>query len=686
MAGTHSLVSAPDGSISGAAPVLRESPAEVSRRSQVAKGLDRERQLLRTLIDLLPDFIFVKDTQSRFLLVNQSLATAYGRRPPELLGRTDADFLPPPIAARRLAAEQQVLAGESVSAWEDTVGFPDGRTRTVVTNMAAFRDAQGAVRGLVGIGRDITKRKLAEEELRQSEERYHTLFDTLIEGFCTIEVIFDEAGKPVDYRFLEVNPAFEKQTGLRHAQGRLMRDLAPRHEAHWFETYGQIALTGQPAHFENEAKALGRYFDVHAYRVGAPAGRKVAILFNDITARKKAEQLMRRANRTLQAIRDCHEAMLRAGTERELLDEICRIIVLTRGERMAWVGFAEKNPRKTVRPVASAGVSSDYLKNIRVGWADVPRGRGPVGTAIRTGLPCLCRNTQTDPNFALWRAAARRHGYGSVLALPLLADQQCFGALSIYAPEPDAFDAGEQLMLMDLANDLAFGINALRLRAERERLEDEILKSTEREQERIGRDLHDGLCQLLVGAKFRSVYLQKISGAKTPAVEREAKALEAMLNHAIEQARNLARGLNPVHVTPAGLVAALQKLAADVESAHRVHCFARFPKPVKIPDHHAAYHLYRIAQEAVQNALKHARARNISITLTRPDHRIKLVVKDDGVGLPRTPGKAGMGLDNMQTRARIIGGRLDIRRRKLGGTTVSCELPANQKNDHDTLP
>jgi signal transduction histidine kinase len=257
------------------------------------------------------------------------------------------------------------------------------------------------------------------------------------------------------------------------------------------------------------------------------------------TERTKTEQLLRNANRTLQAIRDCHEVLLRAATERELLEEICRIIVQS-GERMAWVGFAEKNSRKTVRPVAAAGVDPDHLKNLRVTWSNTLHGRGPVGTAIRTGKPSLCQNTLTDPKFAPWREAARRLGYGSVIALPLMSDKGCFGALAIYAPEPDAFEIDEQLMLTDLANDLAFGISALRLRAEREQLEDEIIKSIEREQERIGRDLHDGLCQLLVGAKYRSVFLQKLSGNKSPESTREAKALEEILNHAIQQARDLA--------------------------------------------------------------------------------------------------------------------------------------------------
>jgi PAS domain S-box-containing protein len=146
-------------------------------------------------------------------------------------------------------------------------------------------------------GLDLTDRKQAEEKLRHSEERYRLLFDTLIEGFCIIEVIFDPGGRPVDYRFLEINPAFERQTGLKNARGRLMRELAPEHEAHWFEIYGRVASTGQPARFVNEARALNRWYEVGAYRVGGPESRKVAILFNDITETKKAEERLRQAQK-----------------------------------------------------------------------------------------------------------------------------------------------------------------------------------------------------------------------------------------------------------------------------------------------------------------------------------------------------------------------------------------------------
>jgi PAS domain S-box-containing protein len=137
---------------------------------------------------------------------------------------------------------------------------------------------------------ELIEREQAKEALRESEEKYRTLFNSIDEGFCTIEVLFDGNDKPIDYRFLEVNPSFEKQTGIQNAQGRSMREIAPLHEEHWFEIYGKIALTGEPARFENLAAQLHRWYDVYAFRIGEPQERKVAILFNDITERKRLER------------------------------------------------------------------------------------------------------------------------------------------------------------------------------------------------------------------------------------------------------------------------------------------------------------------------------------------------------------------------------------------------------------
>src|SRR5215468_10984417 len=148
-------------------------------------------------------------------------------------------------------------------------------------------------------GEQLARRqaKTANEQLRESEEKYRALFDSIDEGFCVIEVLFDDAGNAIDYCFLEVNRVFEKQTGITNAVGRRMREIAPQHEEHWFEIYGKIALTGEPMRFENEAKQLGRWYDVYAFRVEDPKLRRVGILFNDITERRRLEQQLRLSQR-----------------------------------------------------------------------------------------------------------------------------------------------------------------------------------------------------------------------------------------------------------------------------------------------------------------------------------------------------------------------------------------------------
>lgn len=128
--------------------------------------------------------------------------------------------------------------------------------------------------------------------LRLSEERYRTLFSSIDEGFCVIRVIFDASNRAIDYQFLEVNPAFVKQTGLENAQGKTMRELVPKHEEHWFETYGQVALRGESARFQSYAGQLGRWYEVYAFRLGKSEDRQVAIIFDDITARKRAHEAM----------------------------------------------------------------------------------------------------------------------------------------------------------------------------------------------------------------------------------------------------------------------------------------------------------------------------------------------------------------------------------------------------------
>ncbi len=192
------------------------------------------------------------------------------------------------------------------------------------------------------------------------------------------------------------------------------------------------------------------------------------------------EEQLRKVNMAHRALSVAAEALVHSEDEETLLEQVCRAIVEVAGYRMCWVGRAGYDERKTVRPIVRAGYDDGYVDRAEVTWADTERGRGPVGTAIRTGRPHVPQDVEDDA-FAPWRAEARAHGYASVIALPLRVSGQVFGALTIYAAEKDAFDADAVALLTTLAHDLAFGIEALRARAcvaaERARFESLIMNA-----------------------------------------------------------------------------------------------------------------------------------------------------------------------------------------------------------------
>lgn len=179
------------------------------------------------------------------------------------------------------------------------------------------------------------------------------------------------------------------------------------------------------------------------------------------------EAEMRRVNRTLQALSSCNQILVRSKKESDLLQKICQIIVEVGGYRLVWVGFAEHDAEKTIRPVAQAGYEDGYLPSLHLTWADTVAGQSPAATAIRTGKPCIIQNIPADPNYEIWRCQASKQGYAASVALPLIVDGQTLGAVNIYAAEPDAFDAQELQLLQELAADLAYGIGALRNQRDR---------------------------------------------------------------------------------------------------------------------------------------------------------------------------------------------------------------------------
>lgn len=259
--------------------IERERAAEAMRESQerekIAQVLRAEQQRFKGVLERLPAYVVLLSPDYHVPFANRMFEERFGKA----LGRRCYEYLFQRTEPCENCESFNVLKTHAPHRWE-WVG-PDGCSYEI--HDFPFTDADGSPM-IMEMGIDVTAR----------EERYRSLFQTLLEGFCTIEVIFDAQGKPIDGRCLETNPAFEAHTGLHNVKGQRLRDLIPELEPHWLETFGQVALTGEAVRFENEVKPLNRSYEVCAYRIGRPEERKVAILFNDISERKRVQAELER--------------------------------------------------------------------------------------------------------------------------------------------------------------------------------------------------------------------------------------------------------------------------------------------------------------------------------------------------------------------------------------------------------
>ena len=266
---------------------------DANDRKRAEKALRESEARYRALAELSPEAILV-NANGRFAYANAAAARLLGAGcSQELIGRSPFELIGPEYHAVMQERIRAVLEEKRTTArldyrWQRLDGSP-----VDVEVIAGPIDWEGT-QAVQVVARDITNRKRAEEALRQSEEqRYRTLSESIDEGFCIIEMLFDDAGEPIDYRFLEVNPIFQRQMGIENAVGRRMREIAPRQGADWFDVYSRVALTGESMRFQKSAVEHGRFYDVYAFRIGQPEERRVAVLLNDITERKQLEEELR---------------------------------------------------------------------------------------------------------------------------------------------------------------------------------------------------------------------------------------------------------------------------------------------------------------------------------------------------------------------------------------------------------
>ncbi|WP_315806163.1 MULTISPECIES: PAS domain S-box protein [unclassified Bradyrhizobium] len=438
----------------------------------------------RLLVEQAPDAIIVLDLDTnRIVEANPSAEKLFGCALDELLKHDLREFFTPsqpdglPVAQSFQSHVAQAVAGEAM------------------TFERAIRNAQGQeficevrVNTLPWAGRnllrtsfvDISERKAADKHLAQMESKYRGLLEAAPDAMVVVNTGGD---------IVLLNVQAERQFGYHRDEllGQKVRNIIPEGFVERL-----IADSLRPV-AEALAQQIGMGIELCARRkdgsefpielmlspLESAEGVLVTAAIRDISKRKAAEESLRLSERALKALSRGNEALVRAADEGRLLREMCRVIVETGGYVMASIGFAEHDEAKTVRPVAWAGQEAGYLKAARISWADTEHGLGPTGSAIRTGEPQVNRSFATSSQMVPWRAEALEHGYASSLALPLKVDSKIIGALTIYAAEADAFDGDELRLLGELADDLAYGIAALRARADGEAATQALRKSME---------------------------------------------------------------------------------------------------------------------------------------------------------------------------------------------------------------
>lgn len=268
---------------------------DISDRRRMEEALRRERALLASVTDATDVMLVYLDPQFNFVWVNKAYADTCRMTPAEMIGKNHFALYPDQeneTIFRRVRA-----TGEPVFFKDKPFEFPDQPERGITYwdwSLTAVKDSSGSVSGLVFSLRETTPYVRTRQALRESDERYRLLFESIGEGLAVHEIITDESQRPIDYRFRDVNPAFEHLTGLKRADivGKRLLEVLPGVERRWIEEYGRVALTGEPARFESFAGALGRWYDVRAYQ---PAPRQFVSVFTDVTDRRAAADALAHA-------------------------------------------------------------------------------------------------------------------------------------------------------------------------------------------------------------------------------------------------------------------------------------------------------------------------------------------------------------------------------------------------------
>ena len=536
------------------------------------------------------------------------------------------------------------------------------------------------------------ERARAEAALRESEAKYRSLFETIDEAFALCELVRASDGRAVDYRILEVNPAFERQIGRLRSNllGHTARDAWPEARDWRLATYETVVERGEPTRFEYHFEAVDQWYDVSAFPRG---GDRFAVLLDNITVRKRAEMSLR-ASEARQAY------LVRLGDRlRPLADPVeiqavaIRILGGHLGVSRAMYGEVDSdgNTVDIHADYCVPGVASIVGRHrLDAFGAFVEQHMRAGRTLVIADIDALQRVTPSE------RTTYAALGIGASLSVPLVKAGRIAAFLSVHQATPRCWTPADVALTEATAERTWAAVERARAEAALRQAHDElearvqartrelsavmkqIVNVQEQERRRIARDLHDD-----IGQKMTALHLQLASLAHESPDENWKRMLRSTREYALQIDRDLrffAGDLRSAALYTLGLVPALEDLAASFRNTHGIDVdLATFVTEGKRFSSELEVNLYRIAQEALHNAQKHAHADHIGIFLQTRDGRVVLIISDDGIGFDPEmvrSSSGGMGLASMRERAAMINAQLEIESSSAQGTSIIVSAPA----------
>lgn len=568
--------------------------------------------------------------------------------------------------------------------WETEIQWQNGHWYLV--RIEPLLTAAGLSDGVVILFIDIDRIKPSERELVRLNKTLQALFQSAPDAVVTV----DAQGC-----IMRVNSQTESIFGYSSGElhGKPIEILMParfkaRHENHRarFTAKPQLRLMGAGLELYGMRKDGTEFpVDIMLSPIETPDGSGVIATIRDITERVQAEEALRKshqeqallAERTAavaalearswqqKAISELSQHALEGLDLRTLLDDAVSLVTQILG--VEFCKMLELSPdRESLFLRAGSGWKAGYVGKVVLSAGP----NSQAGFALLSRSPVIVDDLRTETRFH-GPSLLLEHGVVSGISVIIHGRARPYGVLGAHTNRPRKFTGDDLHFLQSVANILAAAI-------ERRGLEEELLSISSREQSRIGQDLHDGLCQQLAGIEFRnSVLVQQL--ADNPSAQAEAAAIGELIREVTREARTLARGLSPVHLEANGLMSALETLTANTAKLFNISCDFACRKPVLMTNNIVATHLYRIAQEAIGNAIKHGRAKSVAVALKASGGEVSLTISDSGCGFSREKEILdGMGLRIMEHRAELIGATLSINSQIGLGTTVVCKVESNR--------